>query len=103
MPQDGRRFCGNLRERTLQLMAIKMKYSIFIPTGCPLTVNVTVGSEAGDASKVVCSGAGLQGGVVGREIRSWIDTRRAGPGELTAHCTGPNKVSFTHETYNCTK
>ncbi|XP_063833667.1 filamin-A isoform X2 [Ostrinia nubilalis] len=62
--------------------------------GCPLTVNVNVGSESGDASRVVCSGAGLVGGVVGMEIRSWIDTRRAGPGELTAHCTGPNKVAY---------
>ncbi|GBP23055.1 Filamin-A [Eumeta japonica] len=62
--------------------------------GCPLTVKVSGGGEAGDASRVVCSGAGLQGGVVGREIRSWIDTRRAGPGELTAHCTGPNKVAY---------
>lgn len=55
-------------------------------------MNVSAGTESGDASRVVCSGAGLQGGVVGREIRSWIDTRRAGPGELAAHCTGPNKV-----------
>ncbi|XP_026764452.2 filamin-A [Galleria mellonella] len=62
--------------------------------GCPLTVNVSAGSESGDASRVVCSGAGLATGVVGREIRSWIDTRRAGPGELTAHCTGPNKVAY---------
>ncbi|XP_052737340.1 filamin-A [Bicyclus anynana] len=62
--------------------------------GCPLTVKVMAGSESGDASRVVCSGAGLAGGVVGREIRSWIDTRRAGPGELTAHCTGPNKVAY---------
>ncbi|XP_039765519.1 filamin-A [Pararge aegeria] len=62
--------------------------------GCPLTVKVMAGSESGDASRVVCSGAGLSGGVVGREIRSWIDTRRAGPGELTAHCSGPNKVAY---------
>lgn len=62
--------------------------------GCPLTVKVSAGGESGDASRVVCSGAGLAGGVVGREIRSWIDTRRAGPGELTAHCTGPNKVAY---------
>ena len=47
-----------------------------------------------DASKVLCSGEGLRQGVVGREIRSWIDTRRAGPGELTAHCTGPRKVAY---------
>lgn len=42
----------------------------------------------------MCSGEGLRHGVVGREIRSWIDTRRAGPGELTAHCTGPRKVAY---------
>lgn len=47
-----------------------------------------------DATKVLCSGEGLRHGVVGREIRSWIDTRRAGPGELTAHCTGPRKVAY---------
>lgn len=50
------------------------------------------GAGGGDAARVVCSGAGLAGGVLGRELRAWLDTRRAGPGELTAHCTGPNKV-----------
>lgn len=59
--------------------------------GCPLTVEARGGA---DASKVLCSGEGLRQGVVGREIRSWIDTRRAGPGELTAHCTGPRKVAY---------
>ncbi|KAF9814234.1 hypothetical protein SFRURICE_019509 [Spodoptera frugiperda] len=62
--------------------------------GCPLTVSVAAGA-VGDASRVVCSGAGLAGGVLGRDIRAWLDTRRAGPGELTAHCTGPNKFSPT--------
>nr|XP_023019236.1 filamin-C isoform X2 [Leptinotarsa decemlineata] len=59
--------------------------------GCPLIVEAKGGA---DASKVLCSGEGLRQGVVGREIRSWIDTRRAGPGELTAHCTGPKKVAY---------
>lgn len=59
--------------------------------GCPL--QIAVGSSV-DASKVLCSGEGLRQGVVGREIRSWIDTRRAGPGELTAHCSGPRKVAY---------
>ncbi|XP_049822488.1 filamin-C isoform X2 [Aethina tumida] len=59
--------------------------------GCPLMVEAKGGA---DASKVLCSGEGLRQGVVGREIRSWIDTRRAGPGELTAHCTGPRKVAY---------
>ncbi|KAJ2946351.1 hypothetical protein O0L34_g12388 [Tuta absoluta] len=73
---------------------LRVLWATRLVKGCPLTVNVTAGNESGDASRVVCSGAGLTGGVVGREIRSWIDTRRAGPGELTAHCTGPNKVAY---------
>lgn len=28
-------------------------------------------------------------GTLGRDIRSFIDTRKAGPGELSLHCVGP--------------
>lgn len=59
--------------------------------GCPFTI--AIGSSI-DATKVKCSGEGLRHGVVGQQIKSWIDTRRAGPGELTAHCTGPRKVAY---------
>ncbi|XP_049948482.1 filamin-A [Schistocerca serialis cubense] len=59
--------------------------------GCPLKINITA---VADASRVVCSGDGLRIGTVGKEIRSFIDTRRAGPGELTAHCVGPHKVAY---------
>ncbi|XP_046393064.1 filamin-A isoform X2 [Ischnura elegans] len=70
--------------------------------GCPLKVVVSpalsaVGdSSAGatEAAQVVCSGEGLKAGVLGQEIRSFIDTRRAGPGELTAQCVGPSKVAY---------
>ncbi|KAB7497586.1 Filamin-A [Armadillidium nasatum] len=58
--------------------------------GCPLKVNV---ESVADATKVVCSGDGLKHGMVGQEIKSFIDTRRAGPGELTARCVGPHKVA----------
>lgn len=68
-----------------------VKWNGRIVKGCPLSVVIGTGV---DASKVLCSGEGLRNGVVGREIRSWIDTRRAGPGELTAHCTGPRKVAY---------
>lgn len=68
-----------------------VKWNNRLVKGCPLTVQV---GTSIDASKVLCSGEGLRQGVVGREIRSWIDTRRAGPGELTAHCTGPRKVAY---------
>lgn len=57
-----------------------VKWNNRLIKGCPLTVQV---GTSIDASKVLCSGEGLRHGVVGREIRSWIDTRRAGPGELT--------------------
>lgn len=59
--------------------------------GCPISVNV-IGNC--DPSKVLCTGDGLKGGVLGEEIKTFIDTRRAGPGELTAICTGPQKVAF---------
>lgn len=50
--------------------------------GCPLQINVT---SAADASRVICSGDGLKHGIVGQEIRSFIDTRRAGPGMYYTH------------------
>ena len=36
----------------------------------------------------------FQSGIYGKDIKSLIDTRQAGPGELTAHCMGPSKVAF---------
>uniref|UniRef100_A0A1B6F8Y3 Filamin n=9 Tax=Cicadellinae TaxID=33370 RepID=A0A1B6F8Y3_9HEMI len=59
--------------------------------GCPLKVTVTA---VCDASRVICSGDGLGIGTVGKDIRSFIDTRTAGPGELSAHCVGPHKVAY---------
>lgn len=48
--------------------------------GCPLKVNII---GVCDASKVLCTGDGLGIGTVGKDIRSFIDTRRAGPGMVT--------------------
>jgi filamin len=59
--------------------------------GSPFKVNVTMNS---DPSKVVVSGEGIRVGVLGDEIKATIDTRGAGPGELTANCMGPQKVAF---------
>lgn len=70
---------------------LNVKWGGRIIKGCPF--NITIGSSV-DASKVKCSGEGLRHGVVGQQIKSWLDTRRAGPGELTAHCSGPNKVAY---------
>lgn len=75
--------------------------------GCPLKVSIL---PRCDASRVLCSGEGLRGGAIGKDIKAFIDTKRAGPGELrqgqvqmltvhlvagelTAHCVGPQKVA----------
>ncbi len=50
--------------------------------GCPLKVTV---SSTVDASKVICSGEGLKWGILGREIKSFIDTRSSGPGKNYLH------------------
>ena len=62
--------------------------------GCPLKIeaedrggNGNGGGDNSAASKVFCSGEGLRLGTLGKDIRSFIDTRKAGPGEL--HCVGP--------------
>ena len=47
--------------------------------GCPLKVTVT---STCDPSKVVCSGEGLKWGIIGKEIKSFIDTRKSGPGKI---------------------
>jgi len=59
--------------------------------GCPLKVTV---SSSVDASQVVCSGEGLKWGIIGKDIKSFIDARKTGPGELTTHCLGPSKMAF---------
>lgn len=72
-------------------LSLSVEWNGRLIKGCPLTISV---GPAVDAAKVLCSGEGLRNGVVGRDIKSWIDTRRAGPGELTAHCAGPRKVAY---------
>ena len=46
-----------------------------------------------DASKVIVSGEATKSGVLGQETKALIDTRKAGPGELTAYCLGPQKAA----------
>ncbi|XP_067668832.1 filamin-A-like isoform X1 [Haliotis asinina] len=59
--------------------------------GAPFKVNVI---GAFYPNKVAVTGEGLKGGLLGRDLDIRIDTRKAGPGELTAFCTGPNKVAY---------
>ncbi|XP_074601281.1 filamin-type immunoglobulin domains fbug isoform X2 [Brevipalpus obovatus] len=59
--------------------------------GCPLKVSIL---PKCDASRVTCCGEGLKSSTLGEESKVFIDTRKAGPGDLTAHCTGFSKVAF---------
>merc|ERR1719266_1144911 len=56
--------------------------------GCPL--KVTAEDNRGTNRAVICSGDGLRMGTLGKDIKSFIDTRKAGPGELNLHCVGPH-------------
>ncbi|CAF1609722.1 unnamed protein product [Rotaria sp. Silwood1] len=63
--------------------------------GSPFKVNVLSNTNSNQsASRVICSGDGLKMGILGKEIKCIIDTRGAGPGELTAYCQGVNKTAF---------
>ncbi|OQV23311.1 Filamin-B [Hypsibius exemplaris] len=68
-----------------------VKWSGEVVKGCPYKLNV---AAASDASKVVVATEELKAGVVGKKMESFIDTRRAGPGELSVHCMGPTKQAF---------
>ena len=59
--------------------------------GSPYKVNVI---GAFYPNKVTVTGEGLSGGIAGRSLNVTIDTRKAGPGELTASCMGPNKAAY---------
>ncbi|KAH9509019.1 hypothetical protein Btru_048615 [Bulinus truncatus] len=59
--------------------------------GAPYKVNVIGASYP---NRVVVNGEGLKGGLFGDSLDFKIDTRKAGPGELTAYCMGPSKVAY---------
>lgn len=46
--------------------------------GCPLKISIL---PSCDSKRVLCTGDGLKGGTIGKEIKAFIDTRRAGPGK----------------------
>ncbi|XP_067668452.1 filamin-A-like isoform X2 [Haliotis asinina] len=60
--------------------------------GCPFKITVT---PKGDVSKVKVTGEGLRGGIAGQELTFLVNTKEAGPGEITATCTG------TRQSLNC--
>ncbi|UJR31815.1 hypothetical protein I4U23_019292 [Adineta vaga] len=63
--------------------------------GSPFKVTVLPSTNNNhSAARVICSGDGLRMGILGKEIKCLIDTRGAGPGELTAYCQGSTKTAF---------
>ncbi|GFR83464.1 filamin-A [Elysia marginata] len=59
--------------------------------GAPYKVNV-IGASYPD--RVIVTGEGLRGGLLGQSLDFRIDTKKAGPGELTAYCMGPSQVAY---------
>lgn len=59
-------------------------WSRMLVPGCPHKVTVT---SKGDVTKVTVSGEGLRGGIAGHELKVFVDTKEAGPGEITATCS----------------
>ncbi|CAE1275410.1 FLNA [Acanthosepion pharaonis] len=65
--------------------------------GSPYKVSVIAAAQP---QKVNVTGEGLEGGILGKELQVNIDTRKAGPGELTAHCMGPTRIAYCELTDN---
>ncbi|KAK7089925.1 filamin-A-like isoform X2 [Littorina saxatilis] len=63
---------------------LNVYWSDILVPGCPHKVTVTA---KGDISKVKVSGEGLKGGIAGHELKVFVDTKEAGPGEITATCS----------------
>jgi filamin len=60
--------------------------------GSPFKVNVLPNIDNNySVSRVICSGDGLQMGIIGKETKCLIDTRTTNPGKITASCQGINK------------
>lgn len=71
---------------------LSISWGEFQVPGSPFKVTIVSG---GDASKVIVSGAGLNGGIMGQgELCVNVDTKKAGAGDLTATCTGPTKPAY---------
>ncbi|XP_077987433.1 filamin-A-like [Glandiceps talaboti] len=58
--------------------------------GSPFKVSI---AETAHAEKVTVTGSGVREGIVGQPMRAIIDTRDAGPGQLTARCMGPHNMT----------
>lgn len=60
-------------------------------SGCPLKLHITSNC---DANLVEITSSALKDCVVNKQCSIKINTLKAGPGQLTAHCMGPKKVAI---------
>ncbi|VDK81997.1 unnamed protein product [Litomosoides sigmodontis] len=60
--------------------------------GSPFRVEVDFHSSAADA--IVIDANTLKMGIVNEDVKTIIDTRKAGPGQLSAQCMGPTKLAY---------
>ncbi|CAB3401181.1 unnamed protein product [Caenorhabditis bovis] len=56
--------------------------------------NVTADTSAHPADLIGVDASSLKIGIINENIKTIIDTRRAGPGQLSAHCMGPVKPAY---------
>ncbi|KAL3990483.1 Filamin/ABP280 repeat family protein [Acanthocheilonema viteae] len=60
--------------------------------GSPFRVQVDLHSSAADA--IVIDANTLKMGIVNEDVKTVIDTRKAGAGQLSAQCMGPTKLAY---------
>ncbi|VDM51634.1 unnamed protein product [Angiostrongylus costaricensis] len=60
--------------------------------GSPFKVNTDTASTP--AELITVDSSSLKIGIINDDIKTVIDTRRAGPGQLSAHCMGPVKLAY---------
>uniref|UniRef100_A0A915PJY8 Filamin n=1 Tax=Setaria digitata TaxID=48799 RepID=A0A915PJY8_9BILA len=60
--------------------------------GSPFRVQVDLHSNAAEAISIDANT--LKMGIVNEDVKTVIDTRKAGPGQLSAQCMGPTKLAY---------
>lgn len=57
-------------------------------------VKVNVESSLHPAELIEVDGRPLKMGIIGEDVRTVIDARRAGPGQISAQCIGPTQAEY---------
>ncbi|MEE6501811.1 hypothetical protein FKM82_004326 [Ascaphus truei] len=73
---------------------IDVKFNGSHVLGSPFKVRVGEPGQEGDPALVKAYGAGLEGGITGKQSEFIINTSKAGPGTLSVTIEGPSKVTM---------